>query len=508
MSAVDGAVPDVAPLMDVTVRVAASGQIGAGHAARTCSLGAALRVLGVRLTWACDRETIPYLMDRGVPSAEIRELPAAATADRAGEAELPKAAQEGDAAATLALGRADWTVIDSYLLGVPWQRAMKAAGVRVLAFDDLLDRAIDCDIVVNAAAEPDEYAVLAPGAMPLCGLRYALASHSPLAHRDAEHVLLIAFGAADPANLTTATIRAIAESGSIWTTDAVKVHVRLGAGAAHRAEVESTIASNPWATLLSATPGSAGPARLAIGAAGVGLVERMQDGVPSVVLCAANNQRRIMMAAIDAGAALEARSPDDAVALAARLWHDSAALQAMAAAGRAAVDGGGAARIARTMNRMQGVSLRTVSMDDAATLHAWRNHPTVRAVSHSQAEIPWADHVRWLEETLGRADRRILVAMRNGRELGTVRLDVAGSLATVSITVNPELIGSGLGPAVLDATAEWATANLPGLDLLRAEIREGNTASARAFAAAGYRLADTHAGVTEYRRPLRESTRS
>jgi len=78
----------------------------------------------------------------------------------------------------------------------------------------------------------------------------------------------------------------------------------------------------------------------------------------------------------------------------------------------------------------------------------------------------------------------------------------------VSITVDPVVIGSGLGPAMLDATAEWAATNLPGLDLLRAEIRDGNAASVRAFVAAGYRLVDTRASVTEYRRPLRESTRS
>ena len=508
MSAADGAAPVAVPLLEVTVRVAASGRVGAGHAARTCALGSALRALGARLTWACDRETIPYLTDRGIPRAEIRELPAAATTSRAGEAELSEAEQEGDAAATLSLGRADWTVIDSYLLGAPWQHTMKAAGVRVLAFDDLLDRAVDCDIVVNAAANPDEYAVLAPGAMPLCGLRYALAGHSPLAHRDAGPVLLIAFGAADPANLTTATIRAIAASGFIRTVDAVKVHVQLGAAAAHRAEVESAVASYPWAMLLAGKPGSTGAARLAIGAAGVGLIERMQDGAPSVVLCAAHNQQRIMRAAIGAGAALEARSPEDAVALAARLWRDPAALQAMSAAGRTAVDGGGAARIARAMNRVQGVSLREASMADAAMLHAWRNHPAVRAVSHSQAKIPWEDHVRWLDGMLGRTDRRILVAVRSGRELGTVRLDVAGSVATVSITVDPVVIGSGLGPAMLDATAEWAAANLPGLDLLRAEIRDGNAASVRAFLAAGYRLVDTRAGMTEYSRPLREPTRS
>jgi RimJ/RimL family protein N-acetyltransferase len=192
-----------------------------------------------------------------------------------------------------------------------------------------------------------------------------------------------------------------------------------------------------------------------------------------------------------------------ACAEALRLLADPAALARMSAAGRAAVDGRGAARVARELNRLAGVDLRRATLRDAELLHRWRNDPSVRAVSHTTDEIPWETHVRWLESSLARGDRHVLVAERRGQPLGTLRFDVSGDRATVSIAVDPALHGSGLGPAILDAGDAWLEANDARVRTCRAEIRDGNDASVRAFLAAGYLP-----GTDSYERPVGRRTKA
>ena len=477
-----------AGLLRVTVRTAASAGIGAGHAARTVAVADALSRIGADVRWVCDADTVPFLVDRGVREDRVRVMQASATAGHVGERQAPEAEQRVDAAETVALGHADadWMLVDSYRLGSAWQRAARTGGARVAAYDDLADRPLDADVVINAAAVPGQYAALAPQSHVLDGLRHAITGDPARPAAASPGALLIAFGAADPGNLTEATLRALAARAGADPGSLPRTVIQLGADAAFRSKVADLVAALPWAAFAPPGPTSPGSPTLAIGAAGVGLLERMGAGVPSVVVAAAPNQRALAEAAVRAGAAVAVDTPEAACTAAFALLADAGAMQRMSHAGRLAVDGRGAARVAREMNRMTGVDLRRATMDDAEILHRWRNDPSVRAVSHVTDEIPWDSHVRWLEASLARDDRHVLIAERRGRRVGTLRFDVAGDCATVSIAVDPALHGSGLGPAILDAGERWLRGQDRRVLRLRAEIRPGNEASVRAFLAAGY----------------------
>jgi spore coat polysaccharide biosynthesis predicted glycosyltransferase SpsG/RimJ/RimL family protein N-acetyltransferase len=492
---------EAAAILRVTVRTAASAGIGAGHVARTTAVAAQLARIGADVRWACDEATVAYLVERGVRADRIHVLRHAATAGRSGEAEATDAAQAEDARETLALGPADCALVDSYQLGVAWQRTARAAGVRVAAFDDLAERPVEADLVINAAASPGGYDALAPNARVLAGLPYAITGDPSRPPAAGPGTLLLAFGAADPGNLTEATLRALAELRDAQGSPFPETVIQLGSGASGRPKVAELVATLAWATFATAGPTSPGAPAIAIGAAGVGLLERMQAGVPSVVVVAAPNQRALADAAKRSGAAVAVADVRAACAEALRLLADPAALARMSAAGRAAVDGRGAARVARELNRLAGVDLRHATLRDAELLHRWRNDPSVRAVSHTTDEIPWETHVRWLESSLARGDRHVLVAERRGRPLGTLRFDVSGDRATVSIAVDPALHGSGLGPAILDAGDAWLEANDARVRTCRAEIRDGNDASVRAFLAAGYLP-----GTDSYERPVGRRT--
>lgn len=477
-----------APLLRVTVRTAASARIGAGHAARTTAVAEELARIGADVRWACDADTVPFLAVRGIAADRIGVMRESATLGHSGERQAADEEQRADAAETITLGDpgADWMLVDCYRLGASWHRAARAGGARIAVFDDLADRPLDADLVISAAAAADRYASIAPGARILDGLRHAIIGDPARPPAAGPGTLLLSFGAADPGNLTEATLRALAARAESFPGGMPSTVIQLGEGAACRGRVVDLAATIPWATFAPAGPTAPGSPMIAIGAAGVGLLERMRAGVPSVVVVAAPNQRELADAAARAGAAVTAHTPEEACEAAFALLAEPSDLRRMSIAGKAAVDGRGAARVAREMNRLSGVYLRRASIHDAALLHAWRNHPTVRAVSHETDEIPWEVHVRWLEASLARENRHVLVAERRGRPLGTLRLDVGGECATVSIAVDPSLHGSGLGPAILNAGERWVHDHDPRVRRLRAEIRPGNEASVRAFLTAGY----------------------
>jgi UDP-2,4-diacetamido-2,4,6-trideoxy-beta-L-altropyranose hydrolase len=471
-----------APLLRVTFRVAASGAVGAGHVARCTAVADALRALGAAVRWVCDPVTVPFLAERGVPEPDILPLRDSATQGHTGEHPAGSSSQRADAAETLAAGRADWHVVDSYAFDAAWHEAVRSSGAHVAVFDDLTDRRIAADLVINAAAGPGTYRDLVPGAREACGLSYGIIGDPGRPAAAGPGSLLIAFGASDAANLTGQTVDAIARGG----LRSMPVVVQLGRAAARRADVERQLSALPQAAMAPPGPTSPGSPTLAVGAAGVGLLERMHAGVPSVVVAIADNQRALAAAAERAGAAIVVRTVGQAIDAARQLLESPERLRRMSAAAVDAVDGRAAGRIARMMNRMTGVELRRADMDDARLLYDWRNDPSVRAVSHATDPIPWDAHRQWLQTSLARPDRHVLVAHRHGQPLGTIRLEVAAGCATVSIVVDPARRGAGLGPAMLDAMHAWVPRHDPAVQRLRAEVREGNHASMQAFHAAGY----------------------
>ena len=146
------------------------------------------------------------------------------------------------------------------------------------------------------------------------------------------------------------------------------------------------------------------------------------------------------------------------------------------------------------------VRLRVATTADCQRTWQWRNDPDTRAASLDSAVIPWDTHVRWFGETLGRADRRLFVVEANGAPAGTVRLDIAGAEATVSIHLPSEWRGRGVGTRVLVALADIAFGDL-GIARLLASVKPDNHASLAAFAKAGFvRVASGEVVVLERRR--------
>ena len=97
------------------------------------------------------------------------------------------------------------------------------------------------------------------------------------------------------------------------------------------------------------------------------------------------------------------------------------------------------------------------------------------------------EHRRWLDGVLGDPDRHLWMAEVDGRPVGQVRFDrVRGYAYEVSVSIDPDARGAGLGTGVIRAGCEelWRRTNAARVV---AAVRAENEASKRAFSAAGFR---------------------
>jgi pseudaminic acid synthase len=132
------------------------------------------------------------------------------------------------------------------------------------------------------------------------------------------------------------------------------------------------------------------------------------------------------------------------------------------------------------------LTLRRATKQDSAALLAWRNDPHTRAMSITNDEVTVNEHDAWLARSLEASNRWLFVAETAGRPVGVVRLDAHGPASIeVSLTVAPGERGKGYAVAMLRAAEAEARAH--GAGHLVAVLKPDNTASRRAFEAAGYR---------------------
>ena len=120
-----------------------------------------------------------------------------------------------------------------------------------------------------------------------------------------------------------------------------------------------------------------------------------------------------------------------------------------------------------------------------------------RAGSRNTEPVPWPEHLAWLESSLTREDRLLLVLEDETGPVGTVRWDLEQDLEhegarewEVSITVAPERRGQSLSRPILRAAelalSEVSRARATGLTAYLAMVHIDNQASLRLFGTSRY----------------------
>ena len=479
----------------IAIRVDASVRVGAGHLMRCLAVADALSKNGAEVIFITSNlreEFIAQVTGRGYGLQELSDM---------ADEELD---WHGDALRTREclqeMGPCDILIVDHYMLDINWERIVHPLVERLVVIDDLANRKHECDVLIDQNLVRDfehRYDTLVPaGCKRLLGPRYALlrpefaAARSSMRIRDGNvRRILVFFGATDPSNETEKFLEAWVNLSS----EKIRVDVVIGAANPNRLAIQgrcSTMKDVHFHCQVDNIASLMSLADLSIGAGGVTTWERCCLGLPSIVVAVAENQVSGAEELARRGAILYmGLSADVAVADMVTILETALAnpflLIAVGCAAFAIADGRGLIRLGRIMGGNP-VRIRSADRSDCDAALLWRNHDSVRKYSFSTKKIDENAHRKWFRESLENPCRKILIGEVAGESIGILRFDLNGSLAEVSIYLDPEKMGRGYGTFLLEAGDAWLSNNFPEITLIEAHIIPENIVSIKAFSETGY----------------------
>ncbi|WP_291014825.1 UDP-2,4-diacetamido-2,4,6-trideoxy-beta-L-altropyranose hydrolase [Hydrogenophaga sp.] len=510
----------------VSIRVDASARMGTGHLKRCLALADALEAAGaeVGLVVRAIDPVAAQLLARTAWAVKWLSTPAGQAASWPSSAEDPPHAYwaqvpwQQDAIETIKALRAqppDWLVLDHYAFDARWHQAVThALGVRLLVIDDTADRSLAADALLDHNWHANHRAKYAGRLLKLprwlCGPRFALLSS---AYRDARRYqpqadvrsIGIFMGGTDPGGISMRVLAACRDAGFTG-----EIEIATTSANPKLADLRAACAASPPAHLTIDLPDLASFfARhdLQIGAGGGATWERCCIGAPTIALALTNNQTAVVPALAQLGAVRAASLPGSAMSddpplttVLVDLLDDAPARARLAKRAGALVDGRGAQRVALHLLAAT-LQVRPAIHNDAEQLLQWRNNSKVRAMSIQGDEIALSDHLDWLSRALTSPDRWLMVGHLGEYPVGSVRFDrMANDQQKVSLYLDPDLLGLGLGPHLLLAGEQALAKRLGRHFTVRATVLPGNTASQRLFETCGY-----HGGPLQYAKSVEPS---
>lgn len=394
----------------------------------------------------------------------------------------------------------DWLIVDHYALDSAWETAMSDLSRRMMVLDDLADRPHRCTVLLdqNLQSRPDRYAPLLPAdCRRLLGPSFAMLRPRFSELRQARptgagaiHRLLIFMGGNDPENFTGRILEAL--DASQWPPS-LQIDIVIGAGNPHHGTISAACAKLSGTRLHVQTARMAelmADADLMIGSPGTTTWERCCVGLPAVLLSIADNQRENgtlvarQRAALYLGEA-SAASIFRLQQLLPRLVKRPGLIKRMSARARALVDGQGTRRAA-TCLLADSLQLRPAREDDSEPIWQWRNDPRTRRFAFNPAAIPLAEHQRWYLSVLANENQQLLIGSVADQDIGVLRYDRLDNGWEISVYLDPDLQGLGLGSLLIAAGNYWLVDHLPAPHHIVARIRPDNPASHLAFKKAGF----------------------
>lgn len=293
--------------MNIFFKVDASVEIGSGHVMRCLTLAAAFREKGAGVFFICRElpgNLCGHIEEKGFATFCLPYVNKGGALQAWLYARWLGVDLETDAKETAAIlakeKKADWLIIDHYAINKSWHTRMRPLTKRLMVIDDLVDRELDCDILLNQNLY-DDMEERYKGKLPinckrLFGPKYALLrsefsdGRKKLKQKDGKiRRILVFYGGSD---LTNETLKALRAVQSLNMPEVV-VDVVIGKANPNNDEIRKRCHAMPNAAFYCQTDNMAelmSGADLAIGAGGSSSWERCSMGLPSIVTVIAENQ--------------------------------------------------------------------------------------------------------------------------------------------------------------------------------------------------------------------------
>lgn len=288
---------------NIAFRVDCGHHIGTGHTIRCLNLAKRLKKKGARvffITFPHPGNLNQLIRAQGFDLFELKQEIKANTSDYYYSSWLGTDWKSDAKQCFHILKEQNATILalDHYGLIEDWQREISTQIEKLVVFDDLAEKPIYADIVINSNYQPSlSYdGLLVKNTKLLFGPEYALLSDDFIYHkkhlkRDSDvHQILVFMGGSDAANMTEKVIDTFSSS----SFHLFKFDIVIGSAHLHKTQITRKIDSlqnfnlhvqiDNMSELISNSD-------LGIGAGGIAVWERAYLGLPTLTYIVADNQR-------------------------------------------------------------------------------------------------------------------------------------------------------------------------------------------------------------------------
>ena len=142
------------------------------------------------------------------------------------------------------------------------------------------------------------------------------------------------------------------------------------------------------------------------------------------------------------------------------------------------------------------LSLRKANIKDAEFLFELRNNPDIFKYYRNPVKVVWNEHISWLKSVvLGETNKDLYIIELDGKRAGQIRFDTEGDKKELSISLQKDFQGQGLGSKSLKKAIEMEKSVI-----LIAEIHKENIASIKLFEKFNFKLQKNNNNFNIYER--------
>ncbi len=398
-----------------------------------------------------------------------------------------------------------WVALDGYHFTPGYQKTVRDKGYKLLIIDDynhLSDYHADILLNQNINARELDYSC-DEDTIKLLGCKYTLlrreflnCKYRKLETPDKVRNILVTLGGADSDNVTLKVIKAL---NMIGDSD-LDVKIVIGPANQHIKSLKKELAFSLFSyELLSSVKDMTRLmvwADATVSAGGSTCWELAFMGVPTVILILAENQTGISAGLAEKKVATDIGwhnniTPEGLTHALNEFLEDYPKRKAFFENGKKLVDGKGVQRVVSKMMGHQKFTLRKANEEDCEMVWKWANASDARDVSFHTDPITWDTHKKWFFERLKDHQCVFYIGMNDdGYPIGQIRFNVDGNEAVISININKNFRGEGLGSRVIKKGCDALFVQESGIEAVSAWIKESNAISLRAFAKAGFKLVE------------------
>jgi len=132
------------------------------------------------------------------------------------------------------------------------------------------------------------------------------------------------------------------------------------------------------------------------------------------------------------------------------------------------------------------LTMRKADPEDMLTYYRWANDPAVRQNSYTSDPISIETHKAWFERKLASHDSYLYILEYRGEPAGQIRFEIRDGIAHIGFSIDEAWRGCGLGTYILVLGTSMFLQDAPEKYPVHGAVKVGNTASLKAFAAAGF----------------------